>query len=76
MFVAENRKSSLLQQLDQQESLQRWQLVAITVLQDGDQLLTEELEVRQRLTVLHVEQCMEEFQPQLTVGDPEETKPR
>lgn len=74
--VLGNRKSSLLQQLDQQESLQRRQLVAVIVLQDGDQVLTEVLEARQRPAVLHIEQLVEEVQPHITVRDPEETRPR
>lgn len=61
-----------LQQLDHQAALQRGQLAAVVLPQDGAQTAAEALQARQRAAVRHVEQRVEELQPQVGVGVPDE----
>lgn len=62
----------VLQQLDHQAALQRRQLAAVVLLQDGGEPAAEAPQARQRAAVRHVEQRVEELQPQVGVGVPEE----
>lgn len=62
--------SASLQQLDHQVVLQRLQLAAVVLLQDRRQLAAEARQARRRLAVRHVEQRVEDVQPQVAVRLP------
>lgn len=57
-----------LQQQNQQPVLQNRQFAAVVLLQDGGQPAAEAVEARQGAAVRHVEQDVEELQPQVAVG--------